>query len=189
MKAVIYALPSACAGGIQTRLNDLLNWKEKTVSCVPPCYDGTYFRERNGRCPLGNTPQVFSWGVSRRHKLHIIRFRCDASSHTILRFCGNPVLLLVASAASRTAGSGLLDGLVASTAGRTAGSRLLSGLVASAAGRTAGSGFLGGLVASAAGRTAGSGFLGRLVTGAAGGGRSGVRLLVPAKEIGKRHID
>ncbi len=29
MKAVIYALPSACAGGIQTRLNDLLNWKGK----------------------------------------------------------------------------------------------------------------------------------------------------------------
>ena len=25
MKAVIYALPSACAGGIQTRLNDLLH--------------------------------------------------------------------------------------------------------------------------------------------------------------------
>ena len=69
---------------------------------------------------------------------HIIRFRCDASSHTILRFCGNPVLLLVASAASGAAGSGFLDGLVAS---------------------------------------------------AASGGRSGVRLLVPAKEIGKRHID
>lgn len=138
MKAVIYALPSACAGGIQTRLNDLLNWKEKTVSCVPPCYDGTYFRERNDRCPLGNTPQGFSWGASRHHRLHIIRFRCDASSHTILRFCGNPVLLLVTSAASSAAGGGLLGGLI---------------------------------------------------TGAASGGRSGVRLLVPAKEIGKRHID
>lgn len=63
MKAVIYALPSACAGGIQTCLNDLLNWKEKTVSCVPPCYDGTYFRERNGRCPLGNTPPRFFLGA------------------------------------------------------------------------------------------------------------------------------
>lgn len=31
MKAVIYALPSACAGGIQTRLNDLLNWKGKKL--------------------------------------------------------------------------------------------------------------------------------------------------------------
>ena len=45
------------------------------------------------------------------------------------------------------------------------------------------------LVTSAASSAAGGELLGGLITGAASGGRSGVRLLVPAKEIGKRHID
>ena len=101
--------------------------------------------------------------------------------------CIPQILLLVAGATGRTAGSGLLGGLVSCTASRTASSGLLGGLVGSTASRTAGSGLLGGLVSCAASRTAGSGLLGGLVSSAASRSRGGSRLLVPAKEIRKSH--
>lgn len=110
MKAVIYALPSACAGGIQARLNDLLNWKEKTVSCVLPVMMGRISENVTAVALSEIRPKVFlgahlvitgsiSYGFA---VMHPPTQSCDFAG--TLSYCLSPAPQAVPQAAGFSAG-------------------------------------------------------------------------------------